>query len=169
MAIDGALLLMPLLPAAAAALAAPGRPPADLVLRNARVWTGDPLQPEAEALAVVGERIVAVGTSAEIEGWRGPHTRVLDAGGRRVVPGFNDAHLHLGEASAKLARVQPRDARSPEDLWTATTGTPRSPTPPRCAWRASRGRPRPRPAGRSSATRGAAVRSQGREDGSGAR
>jgi predicted amidohydrolase YtcJ len=57
---------------------------ADLVVTNARVWTGDPARPEAEALAVLGERIVAVGSRSGIEGGRGP-------------PGFNDSHLHFYE------------------------------------------------------------------------
>jgi hypothetical protein len=60
MAIEGAFLLIPVV-LAAATLAAEGGPAADLVLTNARVWTGDPLRPQAEALAVLGERIVAVG------------------------------------------------------------------------------------------------------------
>jgi len=117
MAIDGSVLLIPLLLlATASALAGEGRGRADLVVTNARVWTGDPAQPEAEALAVLGERIVAVGASAEIAAWRGPQTKVVDAGGRRVLPGFNDAHLHFPDASAKLAQVKLKDARSPEDF-----------------------------------------------------
>jgi predicted amidohydrolase YtcJ len=79
----------------------PSGPPAfacaDLVVTNARVWTGDPARPEAEALAVLGGRIVAVGSRSGIEGGRGPRTLVLDAGGRRVLPGFNDSHLHFYE------------------------------------------------------------------------
>ena len=109
-----------LLLAALAALAAPAgaesKPAADLVVTNARVWTGDARRPEAEALAVVGERIVAVGSRAEIEAWRGPETGLVDAEGRRVLPGFNDAHVHFFDGSAKLAQVQLKDARSPEEL-----------------------------------------------------
>jgi hypothetical protein len=101
---------------AVAALAGGRSPAADLVVTNARVWTGDPARPEAEALAVVGERIVAVGSTAEIEAWLGPGTQRIDAGGRRVLPGFNDSHLHFFEGSAKLAQVELKDARSPEEL-----------------------------------------------------
>jgi predicted amidohydrolase YtcJ len=104
-----------LLALAAAALAEPGKA-ADLVVANARVWTGDAARPEAGALAVVGERIVAVGSRAEIDAWRGPRTRLIDAGGRRVLPGFNDSHVHFFEGSAKLAQVKLKDARSPEEL-----------------------------------------------------
>src|SRR5688572_21046795 len=72
-----------------------GAPAADLIVTNARVSTVDPALPECEAVAVIGERIVATGSRAEIDAWRGPATRVIDAGGRRVVPGFNDAHVHF--------------------------------------------------------------------------
>ncbi|HSD25827.1 MAG TPA: amidohydrolase, partial [Vicinamibacteria bacterium] len=113
---EATLVPVLLLSLAAAAIAHESKPAADLVVANARVWTGDPGQPEVEGLAVVGERIAATGSTAEIEGWRGPRTRVIDAGGRRVLPGFNDSHVHFFEASAKLARVKLKDARSPEEL-----------------------------------------------------
>ncbi|MFF8830954.1 amidohydrolase [Streptomyces sp. NPDC015131] len=69
--------------------------PADLVLRGARVHTVDPRLPEAEALAVRDGRIVHVGTDAEADRWTGPGTRVVEAGGRLVLPGFIDAHNHV--------------------------------------------------------------------------
>ncbi|MGA5703559.1 amidohydrolase [Peterkaempfera bronchialis] len=69
--------------------------PADLVVRNARVHTVDPDHPEAQALAVTGGRIAAVGTDAQIAAWTGPDTEVVDAGGRLVLPGFIDAHNHV--------------------------------------------------------------------------
>jgi predicted amidohydrolase YtcJ len=105
-----------LLVVAAAVLAGPDRPAADLVVRNARVWTGDPARPEVEALAAAGERLVATGSSAEVDAWRGSATVVLDAGGRRVLPGFNDSHVHFFEASRKLGEVRLKDARSPAEL-----------------------------------------------------
>jgi predicted amidohydrolase YtcJ len=117
MPIPGDAALVPLLLlAAASALAAGATPAADLVVTNARIWTADPARPEAEALAVIGERIVAVGSTAEILAWRGAATRVVDAGGRRLLPGFNDSHLHFFDGSAKLAQVKLKDARSPEEL-----------------------------------------------------
>lgn len=67
----------------------------DLVIRNARVFTNDTAQPWAEAVAVKGQRIVAVGESAALAATAGPSTRVIDAGGRVVVPGFNDARVDL--------------------------------------------------------------------------
>src|SRR5918912_1245460 len=68
---------------------------ADLVVVNARVRTMDEKQPAAEAVAVYGNRIVAVGSTAEIKKLAGSRTRVVDAGGRLVLPGFNDSHVHF--------------------------------------------------------------------------
>jgi hypothetical protein len=67
--------------------------PATLTVVNARVWTGAPHTPWAEALAVRGERLLAVGSRSEVERHTGSGTRVLDAGGQMLLPGFNDAHL----------------------------------------------------------------------------
>src|SRR5919108_396258 len=69
--------------------------PADLVLVNGKVFTSDLTKPFAEAVAIRGERIVAIGTSAEIETLAGAKTRRIDLQGRTVVPGFNDAHFHF--------------------------------------------------------------------------
>lgn len=68
----------------------------DTIIRNAKVFTGDAARPWAEAVAVKGERIIAVGESAALAATAGASTRVLDAGGRVLVPGFNDAHVHIG-------------------------------------------------------------------------
>ncbi|MBD2714256.1 amidohydrolase [Microvirga sp. STR05] len=69
--------------------------PADIVLLNGKIFTADPAQPTAQALAIRGERIVAVGTTAEITKLAGPKTRRLDVQGRTITPGFNDAHNHF--------------------------------------------------------------------------
>jgi predicted amidohydrolase YtcJ len=77
-------------------LLAPGEP--DLVIRNARIVTMDRARPEAEALAIGGERIVAVGTNEESSAWIGPGTRVLDLSGpdsRTIIPGINETHIHV--------------------------------------------------------------------------
>src|SRR5436309_2980593 len=68
--------------------AAPSRT-ADLIVTGARVWTVDKTRPTADALAIAGDRIVAVGSAQEVDKWRGPATRVIDAHGRTVLPGFN--------------------------------------------------------------------------------
>ena len=74
---------------------------ADLVILNARVWTGT--DREASAVAIRGERIAAVGPDAEVRRWIGDGSRVIDAGGKRVVPGITDCHLHLLSGGLALA------------------------------------------------------------------
>jgi hypothetical protein len=115
MSLKDTLWLLAVLTTASSALAA-DRPTADLIVTNARVWTVDPKRPEAEALAILGDRLVAVGNRAEVEAWRGPSTEVIDAGGRRVLPGFSDTHVHFVDGSAKLSRVDLKDARSPDEF-----------------------------------------------------
>lgn len=84
----------------------------DLILLNGKVWTVNTRQPEAEAVAVSGNRIIAVGSNAEIRKLRQQNTKVLDLQGKRVLPGFNDAHVHFYDGGAGLASVQLRDAKS---------------------------------------------------------
>ncbi len=79
--------------------------PADLILTNGRVWTAEASRPWAEALAVRGSRLAVVGTAAEAAALRGPKTEVLDAGGRLVLPGFDDSHIHLVEGALSLDEV----------------------------------------------------------------
>ncbi len=88
--------------------------PADLVLTRGSICTVDPARPWAEAAAVVGERIVAVGPAREVETWIGPGTRVVDLEGRLALPGFIDSHVHFMEGGADLLGVQLRDAATPE-------------------------------------------------------
>jgi predicted amidohydrolase YtcJ len=84
----------------------------DLIIRNARIWTADSARPRAEALAVRGERIVAVGSNAEVDRHRSPRTRVIDAGGRLVTPGFIDDHTHFSQAGALLIGANLLDVSS---------------------------------------------------------
>src|SRR5262245_29769797 len=70
-------------------------PSPDTLLLNAKLWTVNPKQPEATALAVWQDRILAVGSNAEIRQLAGPQTKVIDLKGRRGVPGFYDSHVHL--------------------------------------------------------------------------
>ena len=92
------------------------RPAADLIITNANVWTVDAANPRAEAVAVIGERIVDVGDRGAIDAWRGPDTDVLDANGHLVLPGFNDAHIHLVQAGQQLDSVHLKDAATPEEF-----------------------------------------------------
>ncbi|HTY57630.1 MAG TPA: amidohydrolase [Bacteroidota bacterium] len=84
--------------------------PADLVLIHGKIWTVNPAQPLAEAVACYGGRIIAVGTSDEVSRFEGRGTRVVDLRGKLAVPGFNDAHVHLIDGGAAMASVQLRDA-----------------------------------------------------------
>jgi len=68
---------------------------ADTLIVNGRIATLDPKNPNAEAIAIRGERIVEVGNPGQLEKYRGPNTRVIDAGRRIVIPGLNDAHTHF--------------------------------------------------------------------------
>jgi predicted amidohydrolase YtcJ len=88
----------------------------DLVIVNASVHTMDQAQPKAEAVAVLGNRIVAVGLTPDIRGLAGPKTRIVDAAGKNVFPGFNDAHVHFLTGGYSLSSVDLRDAKSPEEM-----------------------------------------------------
>jgi predicted amidohydrolase YtcJ len=85
---------------------------ADLIIRNAKVWTVDKDHPTAQAVAVLGDRIVAVGSNEDVEAWRGARTRTVDASGKLLLPGFNDSHVHFVDGGLSLDSVQLNDASS---------------------------------------------------------
>ena len=89
---------------------------ASLAIKGARVWTGNPEQPWAEGVAVRDEMIIAVGTIAEIEQLIDADTRVIEADGGMLVPGFIDTHVHFLDGGSAIASVQLRDARSPQEF-----------------------------------------------------
>jgi predicted amidohydrolase YtcJ len=95
---------------------AQARPAADLIITNAKVWTVDKENPSAQAVAVLGDRIVAVSTKEDIDAWRGPGTKVIDAGGKLLLPGFNDAHVHFVSGGFQLDAVQLNDVTNPEEF-----------------------------------------------------
>lgn len=95
---------------------AQSRPAADLIVTNAKIWTVDKSLPVAQAVAILGDRIVAVGSSADVDTWRGPNTHVIDAGGKLLLPGFNDAHVHFVSGGMQLTNVQLNDALSPREF-----------------------------------------------------
>jgi len=68
---------------------------ADLIITHARVYTLNPKQPWAEAVAVRGENVLKVGENKTVLRLRRPMTRVVDAGGRLLLPGFTDSHTHF--------------------------------------------------------------------------
>jgi predicted amidohydrolase YtcJ len=98
-------------------------PAADLAIVNARIWTGERRDPqdsnrgdEPVALAVVGDRIAVIGDEGVIRRRIGPNTRVIDAKGRRVIPGMTDSHLHLIAGGFQLGRLHLRDVRNKEEF-----------------------------------------------------
>jgi predicted amidohydrolase YtcJ len=90
--------------------------PADLVLLGGKVWTVTADHPEVEAVAIRGDRIVAVGPSAAMPGLIGKKTRVIDLHDRRVVPGFHDSHVHLLGSGLQLGQVALKDAADEADF-----------------------------------------------------
>ena len=89
---------------------------ADSVVVNARIYTVNPQQPWAEALAVQAGKILAVGGNQQIAQYRGPSTRVIDAKGRLVLPGFTDCHIHFMEGSLGLAHVDLNGAATVREI-----------------------------------------------------
>jgi predicted amidohydrolase YtcJ len=112
--------------------------PPSLILVNGRVFTADPAKPQAEAVAITGSTITAVGSTGQVQRLAGEKTRVIDVQGRVVIPGINDAHTHPGMAtpffgvapdlSATLADVRSALAsavdETPADLWIIATVGP---------------------------------------------
>ena len=99
-------------PALPAPPAQPASVTADLVLRGGKIVTVDDERPEAQALAVAGDTIVAVGSNQEIERYVGPRTQVIDLKGALAIPGFIDAHVHftgVGEAARNLKLATARN------------------------------------------------------------
>jgi predicted amidohydrolase YtcJ len=86
--------------------------PADLVLLHGRIYTLDAARPWAEAAAIRGHRIVAVGSDTELAGLIGAHTHTVDLGGRLVTPGLIDSHVHFGDGGQYLRNIPLRDATS---------------------------------------------------------
>ncbi len=78
---------------------------ADLILKNGRVWTGDADNPWAEAVAIRGARILAVGNNQPVADLAGPQAKVIDLRGRLAIPGFNDANTHFLSGSMEMAEV----------------------------------------------------------------
>ncbi len=116
-----------------ALVASPRPAPPDRIFVNARIWTGDDAKPQAEALAIAGDRLVGVGSDADIRAMAGPNTDIVDLGGRRVLPGFNDAHWHLpsrrtadlagaGSVDEIQARLREFALSLPADAWITGRG-----------------------------------------------
>ena len=90
--------------------------PADLIVSAGRIWTGDPANPRAEAVAARGGAIVFVGSKADAMRFRGDKTKLIDRPGGLVVPGLVDAHAHLAELGAEREQIDLRGVDSPEKV-----------------------------------------------------
>ena len=100
----------------AASIAGPPSETASLVVTGARVWTGDPGSPWAEAVAATGAEIIVVGSDTDVAPLIGDDTEVIAANGGMLLPGFIDTHVHLTSGGSSLASVQLRDAQTPEEF-----------------------------------------------------
>jgi len=89
---------------------------ADLVIKNANIRTMDDKRSVVRAMAVANGRILALGTDDEIAKLVGRKTQVIDAGGKTMIPGFNDAHLHFVPGGEQLSLVDLRSSQSPEEF-----------------------------------------------------
>src|SRR5215831_172844 len=98
------------------AAAFPQNQTADLVLKNANIYTVDEHKAHAQAVAVKGDKIVFVGSDAEIQPWVGARTRVLDLNGATVVPGLTDAHYHFLGVGARELTFNLEGTKSLQDL-----------------------------------------------------
>ena len=112
--------------------------PADLIVTHARVITLDPARPRATAVAVRGGNFVAVGSDRDVARLRGPRTRLVDAGGRTLIPGLIDSHLHptrggrfyalelrwdgVDSLATALRMVKEQAARTPQGQWVRVIG-----------------------------------------------
>src|SRR5207244_2099631 len=88
----------------------------DLVLMNGRIWTGNEAQPWASAVAISGNKVVAVGETKQIRKLATPKTMVIDLVGKFVMPGINDSHVHFLGGALKLFEVELTGARSLEEI-----------------------------------------------------
>ena len=89
---------------------------ASLIITNAAILTMDAARPTAEAIAVSGNRIMRLGTHAEVMREKGADTRVVDAGGGTVIPGFVEGHMHLFAGAAELSHLQLFGTRGFDEL-----------------------------------------------------
>jgi len=90
--------------------------PADWLVTEARVYTVNPAQPWAEAVAIKGDKIVFVGSAREARKFAGKQTKIIDAKGKLLLPGIQDSHVHFLSGSLNLTRVDLSGTRSVEEI-----------------------------------------------------
>src|SRR5262245_11869189 len=85
-------------------------PEADLMIQNATLYSMDGTPIGSQSIAIFEDKIVAVGTAAEVDAWKGAGTKIMDVQGKLVLPGFNDSHVHFVSGGQQLTNVQLKDA-----------------------------------------------------------
>jgi len=93
-------------------------PKADVIITNAKIWTGEASQPTATSMAIASDTILAIGSGDDIEQYKHEHTVIKNLEGRMVMPGFIDAHVHLLMGGNALLSVELRDAKTKEEFIT---------------------------------------------------
>jgi predicted amidohydrolase YtcJ len=91
-------------------------PKADIIFINGKIWTVDKTKPTAQAVAVLGDKIIAVGTNAEVKKYADKNTKIVDLKGRLMLPGFIDDHTHFVSGGFQLMSVDLRDAKTPDEF-----------------------------------------------------
>jgi predicted amidohydrolase YtcJ len=116
LAVRSLTFVIPLLVATCAVTSYSDAQSADTIVHHAKIYTLNVKQPWAEAIAIQGDKIIAVGTEAEVEKLHEPNTKMIDAGGRLVLPGFVDCHIHFLDGSLSLGRVNLDGAKDVADI-----------------------------------------------------
>ncbi|MEN8117153.1 MAG: amidohydrolase [Bacteroidota bacterium] len=93
-----------------------GNEMADTIIHNSKIWTGNADREFAQAIAIKGDKILAIGDDGEILKLKSPETKILDLKGKFVTPGFIDSHVHFITGGFNLTSVQLRDAATPEEF-----------------------------------------------------
>lgn len=91
-------------------------PAAEKIVINAIIWTGNTQQPTAQAMAISGDTLLAIGSKDEIIKYKTDQTETIDANGQFITPGFIDSHVHFLTGGFNLSSVQLRDAKTPEEF-----------------------------------------------------
>ncbi|MFN3135043.1 MAG: amidohydrolase [Candidatus Kryptonium sp.] len=91
-------------------------PKADIIFINGKIWTVDKSKPVAQAVAVLGDKIIAVGSNSEIKKYAGKNTKVVDLKKKLMLPGFIDDHTHFVSGGFQLMSVDLRNAKTPDEF-----------------------------------------------------
>jgi predicted amidohydrolase YtcJ len=89
---------------------------ADIIVFNANVWTGDENQKTAQSFAIKGDKILDIGSDEAMQQYKASNTKMIDAEGKFITPGFIDSHIHLMRSGEMLLNVQLRDVKSPAEF-----------------------------------------------------